>query len=57
MNLQQLKEKGGKGFKIKGSDKLALIQCPECHAENYAMNVTAGICSWCGFDVNARENK
>lgn len=52
MNLQQLKEKGGNGFLMKEHNKLALTKCPECHRENYAMNVLTGMCTWCGLDVN-----
>lgn len=36
--------------------KLYLIRCPECKRENYAMNVSSGICAWCGFDGNANNN-
>lgn len=44
-------------FKLDDSDKYALVRCPKCHAENYAMNVLSGICTWCGFDINADEVK
>ncbi len=57
MNLKELKEKGGNGFACKDEKGLALTRCPECHKENYAMNVLTGICTWCGFDVNAEEPK
>jgi hypothetical protein len=58
VNLKQLKEKGGNGFTMKEDhNKLALTKCPECHRENYAMNVLTGCCTWCGFDVNAEEIK
>jgi len=30
-------------------DKLYLIRCPECGLENYAANVSLGICTWCGY--------
>lgn len=53
MNLKELKEKGGNGFVMKDdNNKIALTRCPECHRENYAMNVLTGCCTWCGFDVN-----
>jgi ribosomal protein L37E len=54
MTLKELLDKGGHGYLL-DNQKLALIRCPECHMENYAMNVLSGICTWCGFDVN--ENK
>ncbi len=41
-------------FKINDSNKYALVQCPECHRENYAINVLSGICTWCGFDINKK---
>lgn len=46
------------GTFIKKEDiKLALVRCPECHQENYAMNVISGICTWCGYDANAKDDK
>ena len=35
------------------SGTLLLIRCPKCGKENYAPQVSSGICSWCGF--NGRE--
>ena len=32
------------------SGTLLLIRCPKCGKENYALQVSSGICSWCGFD-------
>ena len=32
------------------SGTLLLIRCPKCGKENYAPQVSSGICSWCGFD-------
>jgi hypothetical protein len=29
-----------------------LVTCPECLSENYSINVAAGICTWCGYDLN-----
>lgn len=44
-------------FKLeKNEEKRALVRCPDCHKENYALNVLSGICSWCGFDINRKEN-
>lgn len=34
------------------SDTLLLIVCPKCGRENWAPNVAAGICSWCGYDAH-----
>ncbi len=39
-------------FKLDNSDKKALVRCPECHRENYALNVLSGVCTWCGFNIN-----
>ncbi len=36
--------------------KRALVKCCNCDRENYALNVLSGICTWCGFDINNREN-
>lgn len=41
----------GYGF-IAEDGKIALIKCPECGRENYAMNVLSGKCTWCPFDAN-----
>ena len=50
------KETRGYGF-VKEDGPLALIRCPhiECGRENYAMNVTSGVCTWCGFNSNNVE--
>lgn len=37
--------------------KIALVKCPACSMENYALNVLSGICVWCGFDINKKEEK
>jgi hypothetical protein len=29
-----------------------LFKCPECRRENCAINVSTGICTWCGLDGN-----
>lgn len=36
---------------------IRLQKCPKCDRSNYAMAVTSGICSWCGFDVNKAERE
>ena len=47
----------GSGFIEKNSGHIGLIRCPECHRENYAPNVSSGICSSCGFDANQESIK
>ena len=37
--------------------KKLLIRCPKCKKENYAPNVASGICTWCYFDINKKEEK
>lgn len=45
-------------FKLKDDkEKIALVKCPKCHLENYALNVLSGICTWCGFDINELNKK
>lgn len=44
-------------FKLKETDKRALVKCPECEGENYACNVLIGICTWCGFNINQENNE
>lgn len=34
------------------SETLLLLRCPKCRAENYAINVARGICTWCGYDAH-----
>ena len=34
-----------------------LVRCPKCNRENYVPNVLSGICTWCKFDINVKENK
>lgn len=35
----------------------ALVRCPSCGKENYALNVLSGICTWCAYDINAKEQE
>jgi hypothetical protein len=44
------------GF-ISGSGNFYMTRCPKCGLENYAMNVSSGICTWCGYDGNKDEEK
>lgn len=46
-------ETNGFGFLSKrGKDKrIALIKCPQCGQENYAINVNSGNCTWCDFST------
>lgn len=39
----------------KEDGSLALVKCPNCLKENYALNVLTGICTWCGYDVNKNK--
>jgi len=39
-------------FWVEKEQKLYMVRCPKCDAENYVMNVALGICTWCGYDVN-----
>lgn len=31
--------------------QLFMFRCPKCNKENYVMNVSTGICTWCGYDA------
>ena len=43
----------GYGYRSKEGDKeIGLIRCPLCLRENYSMNVSSGLCTWCPFDAN-----
>jgi ribosomal protein L37E len=42
----------GLGYIGKIRSTIGLIKCPVCNRENYALNVTTGICTWCGFNLN-----
>ena len=42
----------GLGYRGKKKRSIGLIRCPRCLKENYAINVSLGICTWCGFDAN-----
>lgn len=33
-----------------------LVRCPICGYENYAINVSTGTCTFCGFDANKEQN-
>ena len=34
-----------------------LVRCPKCGRENYALNVTLGICTWCGYNANEHKDE
>jgi ribosomal protein L37E len=42
------------GYIFEEDGKTYLVRCPECKQENYAMNVSTGICTWCGYDANEK---
>ena len=44
-------EEKGFGFLPKGDKTLALVRCPLCGRENYALNVLSGQCTWCEFNT------
>ena len=37
--------------------RLYLTRCPKCGLENYALNVSSGFCTWCGYDGNTDLEK
>jgi ribosomal protein L37E len=49
----------GAAFRGLGKTQIYLIRCPkeDCGSENYALNVSSGICSTCGFDVSKDAEK
>lgn len=44
------------GLYRKEDGSVGLIRCPKCQRENYALNVTYGICTWCGYNANRDYN-
>lgn len=46
--LKEIKDAGGNGFITDAG--IYLTRCPKCKKENYVMNVSSGICTWCGYD-------
>lgn len=48
---EELKE----NFTVNG--KTYLVRCPKCKKENWALNVSSGICAWCGYDANGDNNE
>lgn len=42
---------------IKDDGSKALVKCPACDQENYALNVLNRMCAWCGFDINAEDKE
>jgi ribosomal protein L37E len=44
-------------FWAEESKKLYMERCPKCGRENYALNVSSGICTWCSWDANKPYNK
>lgn len=48
-------EQKGFGFKARLPDDqtIALIKCPLCNRENYALAVSSGQCSFCEFNTSS----
>ena len=38
------------------SGEIHLLRCPQCNRENYILNISAGVCTWCGYNANKDEN-
>lgn len=43
------------GFGFLHDEGIALVRCPKCGLENYAMNVLSGKCTWCDFNANTLD--
>lgn len=41
----------------KEDGKFALVYCPKCFFENYALAVLSGQCINCGFDINKDKDR
>ena len=39
-------------FWAEEKQKIYMVRCPKCDAENYMPNVASGICTWCDWDAN-----
>ncbi len=47
----------GKGYGfIASSGNIFLVRCFECGLENWSASVALGMCAWCGFDANKKDN-
>lgn len=53
---REIYEAKGNGY-IDKQDKICMIRCFECGKENYAMNVSSGFCTWCGYNPNSESEK
>lgn len=55
-NIRNIDIDGGfVGYEARGKGEVntyGLQRCPNCRRENYAMAVSSGTCSWCGWDLN-----
>lgn len=45
----------GCGYISKDKERVGLIRCPECKKENYGLNVSAGQCCWCGWQLKLED--
>lgn len=52
---KDISQGNGFGF-ILPNNHICMIRCFNCGRENYAMAVTSGFCSWCGFNANPSCN-
>lgn len=34
---------------------LGLVRCMACKRENYSLNVLSGICTWCGWNEEKKD--
>lgn len=54
MNNENWQEDNGNGY-YNDDGTRAVVRCPACGLENYAMAVSSGVCYSCGFDANEQE--
>lgn len=38
------------------SGEIHLRRCPLCNRENYILNISTGVCTWCGYIASEDEN-
>lgn len=46
----------GYGYFNRDTKYISLMRCPCCNRENYAMNVSSGMCTWCPYKANGEPS-
>lgn len=53
--INQVGDRLGNGYLVKGTKNISLEVCPSCRLQNYSVQVHSGTCAYCNFSANELE--